>query len=257
MSSLATPSELLVIESQGAVVRLTLNNPSQRNPMSNDMIEAFIEAFQSTVVQNAGLVVIAANGKDYCAGGNINDFRDIIDASAAEQWEACERFRYMFELLHQLKPITVAAVRGRALGGGCGLTAACDFAIATENAQFGTPEIKLGAFPMVIVPPLIQAMGVRRTMYLATTGDAISAQAALEYGLVQKVVADDALEAEVDAFCESVGAFSPTGFRVGKSTIRACTEASYSSGLEIGMGMRSIVFSSEEFKGGIKKFLDK
>ncbi|MCB1667397.1 MAG: enoyl-CoA hydratase/isomerase family protein [Porticoccaceae bacterium] len=250
-------TELIKVKAEGAIVRLTLNNPEQRNPMSNDMIEAFIHCFQSPAVQDAGVVIIAAEGKDYCAGGNINDFRDIIDASAAEQWEACERFRYMFELMHQLKPVTVAAVQGRALGGGCGLVAGCDFAIATENAQFGTPEIKLGAFPMVIVPPLIQAMGERRTMYMATTGAPISAQTALEYGLVQKVVADDVLEVEVNAFCEMVGNFSPTGFRVGKSTVRACAEASYSSGLEIGMGMRSIVFSSEAFKSGIRKFLDK
>lgn len=250
-------SELIKVSVEGAITRLTLNNPKQRNPMSNAMIEAFIACFQSPSVQDAGVVVINAEGKDYCAGGNINDFRDIIDASAAEQWEACERFRYMFEQMHQLKPVLVAAVRGRALGGGCGLVAGCDFAIASESAQFGTPEIKLGAFPMVIVPPLIQAMGVRRTLYMATTGEPIDAATALEYGLVQKVVADDALDTEVDAFCEAMAKMSPTGFRVGKSTIRSCSEASYASALEIGMGMRSIVFSSEEFKSGIRKFLDK
>jgi enoyl-CoA hydratase/carnithine racemase len=248
-------SDLIIVKTQGSITRLILNNPKQRNPMSNAMIEAFIEVFDSPAVQNAGVVVISAEGKDFCAGGDINDFRDIIDATAAEQWEACERFRYMFERMHSLPAVFVAVVDGRALGGGCGLVAACDFAIATENARFGTPEIKLGAFPMVIVPPLVQAMGLRRTMYMSTLGDPISAETALEYGLVQKVVASDHLEQELEAFCEQVGQYSSSALRVGKATLRSCAEASYSSALEIGMGMRSILFSSPEFKDGIRAFL--
>lgn len=248
-------SELVKVTQQGSITKLTLNNPQQRNPLSNAMIEALISAFDQPAVQGAGMVVLTAEGKDFCAGGDINDFRGIIDATAAEQWEACERFRYMLDKFHSLNPIVVAVVQGRALGGGCGLVASCDFAIATADAKFGTPEIKLGAFPMVIVPPLIQAMGVRRTMYMSTLGEPIDAATALEYGLVQKVVASDELESQVASFCEQMAALSASAMRVGKATIRSCAESSFSGGLEIGMGMRSILFSSPEFKQGIKKFL--
>lgn len=247
--------DLVRVRQQGSITRLTLNNPRQRNPMSNAMIEALIACFDRPEVANAGMIVLAAEGVDFCAGGDINDFREIIDATAAEQWEACERFRYMFAKFHALTPVVVAAVQGRALGGGCGLVAACDFAIATEDARFGTPEIKLGAFPMVIIPPLIQAMGLRRTLYMSTTGEPISASTALEYGLIQKVVAAGDLEQEVETFCNTISQFSASALRIGKSAVRSCSESSYAGGLEIGMGMRSILFSSPEFKQGIKAFL--
>ncbi|MBR9911402.1 MAG: enoyl-CoA hydratase/isomerase family protein [Gammaproteobacteria bacterium] len=249
-------SELVVVEQQGSITSLTLNNPAQRNPLSNAMIHELTRCLALPEVKNAGMVILRSTGKDFCAGGDINDFRDIIDATAAEQWEACEPFRALFAALHSLTPVIVAAVQGRALGGGCGLVAACDFAIAADNARFGTPEIKLGAFPMVIVPPLIQAIGVRHTMYMSTTGEPISAQQALEYGLVQQVVPGDELATRVADFCNSMSGLSASGLRVGKATLRSCAESSYGTGLEVGMGMRSILFSSPEFKQGIKKFLE-
>lgn len=247
---------LLLVEHIGHVVHVTLNDPKQRNALSNTMIEALISCIEAPAVRNAGAVVLSGAGSDFCAGGNLNDFRELMDASAAEQWEACERFRYLFAALRSFRPILVAAVHGRALGGGCGLAAACDFAIASDDAQFGTPEIRLGAFPMVIVPPLVEAMGVRRTMHMSTTGEPISAGQALDYGLVQKIVAAATLDAEVDQIIERLNKLSASALRIGKATVRSCTEASYSSGLEIGMAMRSIVFSTEEFQAGVDQFLN-
>lgn len=248
-------SDLIIMEQTGGVTTLTLNRPENRNPLSNAMIAALLECFEAPEVKDAGIVMIRASGTDFCAGGDINDFKGLSGSSSAAQWEACEDFRRMLQKLHDLKPITVAAVKGRALGGGCGLVASCDFAIAAEGSKFGTPEIKIGAFPMVIVPPLVQAIGVRRTMHMSTTGETISAETALEYGLVQQVVPADDFDSAVDEFCKRIGKFSATAFRIGKSTVRSCAEASFSGGLEIGMSMRSIVFSTPEFQEGIEAFL--
>jgi len=201
--------------------------------------------------------VLRGAGKDFCAGGDINDFRGTLEMTAAEQWETGESLKNLLATLRTMRPIVVAAVTGRALGGGCGLVASSDFALAAASARFGTPEIKLGAFPMIIVPALLEAMGPRKTMQMATLGQPIGAEEALACGLIHQVVPDEEFDASLAAFIASVGGASLSALRIGKACVWNSAGAPRDTGLELGMAMRALLFSSPEFSDGVRQFLDR
>lgn len=248
---------MLEIHRDGHVVELTLNDPDRRNPLSNAMIDALLTALASPEVASSGLVLLRAAGKDFCAGGDMNDFRGTLEMSAAQQWETGESLKRLMLMLRSMRPVLVAAIHGRALGGGCGLVASCDFAIAASSARFGLPEIKIGAFPMIIVPPLIEAIGPRKTMQMATLGQMIDASDALASGLVQQVVADDEFETAIAEFLVSARAVSPEALRIGKACVWNCSGVPREAGLELGVAMRSLLFSSDAFGDGVRRFLDR
>jgi enoyl-CoA hydratase/carnithine racemase len=250
-------SGLVEIRREGHVVELTLNDPQRRNPLSNAMIDALLAALVQPDVASAGMIVLRGAGKDFCAGGDINDFRGTLEMSAVEQWETGEQLKQLMTMLRTMRPVLVAAVNGRALGGGCGLVASCDFAIASASTRFGTPEIKLGAFPMIIVPALLEAIGPRKTMQLASLGQLIDAAEALVCGLVQQVVPDEDFDTAIDAFLVAARAVSPDALRIGKACVWNCAEAPRNAGLELGVAMRALLFSSREFGDGVRKFLDR
>lgn len=249
-------SALLRVDCDAGVARLTLNDPQNRNTMSNAMIDALLIAFAKPEVREAALIVVAAEGNDFCAGGNIRDFASSLGTSAVDQWEVTEPFRRMLSEIRQLRGITVALVNGRALGGGCGLAASCDVAFAEESAKFGLPEIKLGAFPMLIVPPLVEAIGPRKTIQMAMSGDLVDAKEALACGLIQDIVPRSEFEALIERL-STIAARSPAALRIGKACVWSSAESPRSTGLELGAAMRALLFSAPEFERDVQAFVER
>lgn len=196
------------------VAQITMSRPSVFNAFDELMIGELDAAFAALIDDaSVRVVVLAGEGKHFSAGADLQWMQRA--AQATQEWNLQDARRFA-GMLHRIassaKPV-VARVQGAALGGGVGLACACDIAIASENASFAVSEAKFGILPAVIGPYVTNAVGKRQAQRLALTTTRIGAAEALALGLVQQVVALDALDAAVDATVKELLAGSPNAQR--------------------------------------------
>jgi enoyl-CoA hydratase/carnithine racemase len=244
-------------EQAGNVVVVWLNEPDRKNPLSDPMIDALSEALRAPQTKAASAVVIRGAGGTFSAGGDIRQFQQSLTSDASEQFEATSAFRQLFLDIEDLPGITIAAVEGAAYGGGCGLAAACDIALASSDAMFACPEIRLGAFPMVIAPALVRAIGARNTLALSVSGEPITADRARELGLVSDVVAAAEFDEFVSSYLAHMNRVPASVLHLGKMAVRAGNVKDYRVGLESGSILRSLLFASPAFHDGVNAFVQR
>ena len=187
----------LRIERDGDVLRVTLSRPETRNAFDAALISALADAFVD--VGRARAVVLAGDGPSFCAGADIEWMRASADLSQDENVADANAMRRMLDAIDTCPAPVIAVVRGHALGGGAGLVAAADVAIAHERAVFAFSEVKLGIIPAVISPYVLRKIGESAARRYFVTGERLDAATALRIGLVHEVAADpeEALEAIV------------------------------------------------------------
>lgn len=246
---------LVLTRTEGTSLHVQLNDPARRNPLSDPMIAALNTVLTSSEALKASVVVIRGSGGFFSAGGDIAGFQAALTTDATEQYEATHEFRKLFLALDELEGTVVAVVEGQALGGGCGLAAACDIVLATASARFGCPEVNLGAYPMVITPALVRAMGARAAIALSSRGTRISATRAQQLGLVTEVYPDAEFDAEVDEYVAALASVPGHVLRMGKLSVRASESSEYRRALESGSLLRSLLFSSPAFHDGVNAFV--
>lgn len=194
----------LLVDTRGAVCRLTLNRPEMRNPLSPDMIDALEGAVRAASVDpKVRVIVIQAAGSAFCAGGNLKK----VDERAQSELDANgndpialnnRRYGKFLEALQACPKITVAVAQGAAMGGGAGMVCAVDIAIGVRNAKFGLPETLIGLAPAQILPFVAGRIGMQAARRLCLTGERINGDEAHRIGMLDYVVEDaTALEAKV------------------------------------------------------------
>jgi enoyl-CoA hydratase/carnithine racemase len=207
-------SENLLMEIKAGVVFLTLNRPDKRNALSVELLGQLENAIEAIAADtDARVVVLAARGPVFSAG---HDLSEMVGQSA-------EAYRELFELcsrvmlgLRRLPQPVIARVHGLATAAGCQLVAACDLAVAAEEAAFATPGVKIGLFCTTPMIPLVRAIPAKPAMEMLLTGSPIPARRALELGLVNRVVASSELDAAVKSLADTIVAMSPLVVRIGK-----------------------------------------
>jgi methylglutaconyl-CoA hydratase len=205
----------LRIEREDRVLHITLARPERRNAFDAALIAELTQAF--TDVGDAGAVVLAGEGQAFCAGADVEWQRSSIDLSFEENVEDAHRLYLMCETIDRCPAPVVARIQGYALGGGSGLAACADVAVAAADAVFGFSEVKLGIIPAVISPFVLPKIGQHARRYFLT-GERFDAQTALRIGLVHEV-ADD-LDAAVDGIVEEILSSGPQAIREAKRLIR-------------------------------------
>jgi methylglutaconyl-CoA hydratase len=189
----AQSSLVLVDATPDGIATVTINRPDRRNAFNAEVIGALRSAFDTLEgADGVRVVFLTGAGEVFSAGADLEWMRDAADYTEAENREDALAMATMLKRLYDLPALTVALVDGAALGGGAGLAAACDLAVATERAQFGFSEVKLGLIAATISPYVIAAIGPRRARGLFATGNMFSAAFAREIGLIDEVVADRA-----------------------------------------------------------------
>jgi methylglutaconyl-CoA hydratase len=192
--------QTLAISKRGAsVTQITMSRPQVFNAFDEVMISELDTAFtQLSQDDTVRVIVLAGEGKHFSAGADLEWMQRASEASL--EWNTADARRFA-SMLHRIatspKP-TVVRVQGAALGGGVGLTCACDIAVVADNASFAVSEAKFGILPAVIGPYVVNAVGKRNARYLALTTTRVDANTALGMGMVQRVVSADALDDEVD-----------------------------------------------------------
>ena len=184
---------------EGRIARVTLNRPDIHNAFNDTMLSELIDALKKIGKdQNARVVILTGNGKSFCAGADLNWMKKMINYTYEENIEDSNLVSECMYTLYTLPQPTIARVNGSAIGGGMGLVAGCDIAIAQQNAKFSLSEVKLGLVPACISPYVIKRAGESRCRELFLTGKRITAEEALNFGLVNRVVPLEKLNEAVD-----------------------------------------------------------
>jgi methylglutaconyl-CoA hydratase len=228
------------------VLRVTLQRPERRNAFDAALIADLTEAFAD--VGDARAVVLAGDGQSFCAGADVEWQRSSIDLSYEENVEDAMRLYRMCETIDTCPAPVVARVQGYTLGGGSGLVACSDIAIAAPDAVFAFSEVKLGIIPAVISPFVLPKLGAHVRRYFLT-GERFDAQTALRIGLVHEL-ADD-LDAAVDAVVGELLTAGPEAVRAAKRLVRERPQGAETA--QIAAGLRA----GREGQEGLRAFLEK
>jgi methylglutaconyl-CoA hydratase len=206
----------LRVERDGPVLRVTLARPERRNAFDAALIAELTDAFAD--VGDARAVVLSGEGESFCAGADVEWQRSSIDLGYEENVEDALRLYRMLEAVDECPAPVVAAVQGYALGGGSGLVACVDVAVAREDAVFGFSEVRLGIIPAVISPFVLRRIGPAPARRLFLTGERFDAHTALRVGLVHEVATD--LDDAVERVVADLLAGGPEAVRAAKRLVR-------------------------------------
>jgi|SRR5215510_277518 len=240
------------------IARITLNRPDKRNALDNEIVLEFKDALRSASENNdVRVVLVTGAGKDFCSGADLASLQRI---SAAGVEESIASARVMAELFVEMRrsprPI-IAAVRGRALAGGCGLATACDIILAAESAQFGYTEVNIGFIPAMVMAILRRSVSEKHAFELITRGEVISAGAAVEIGMINRVFPDDQFDETVEQYVSQLSAKSASAVSLSKSLLYHMDGMTFETAIEAGVQLNAITRMTEDCKRGVERFLKK
>lgn len=247
---------MLRYETDGPRATLTIDDPERRNPMSLATMAALARAVAEATADDAVRVIVITGAGDeaFSAGGDLSG--RFVDAPLADH-DARGELANLFRALRRCSKPVIARVNGHAIAGGLGLAAACDIVIATEEATFGTPEIQVGLWPMMISAILQRLMPQRAAFELMVTGRRITADEALRLGLVSRVVPTSQLDAAVDETVDKLIALSPAILALGKDAFYAIEDMPLDAALDHLHTGLTVVSMTEDAKEGVASFVEK
>lgn len=246
-------------ELDGHVFILTLNRIAKHNAFDDALLENIqTELDIAETNTNVRVILLRANGHDFSAGADLHWMQRMAEFSEAENLADAHRLSRLLNTLYQSKKPTIAAVQGAAFGGGAGLVAACDIAIAAHTAHFCFSEVKLGLIPAVISPYVIRAIGARAATWLFTSAERIDATTALRIGLVQQVVDETILPTHAHQYARKIATHAPQAVLEAKQLVATVSNLPIDSSLEMLTATHiAKKRASEEAKKGITAFLNK
>jgi len=255
IQSLSTMSytNLLVTKETGYAI-IQLNRPEVLNAINIRLMEELVDALEALDKDNdVRCIIITGNEKAFAAGA---DIKEMAEASAIEMLLRDQFARW--DRIRRIKKPLIAAVSGFALGGGCELSMTCDIIIASETAKFGQPEINIGVMPGAGgTQRLTRAVGKAKAMEMVLTGKMISAQEALQWGLINKVVPVEYYLEEAKNLAREIASKPPVAVRLAKEAVLKAFDTTIESGLEFERRNFYLLFASEDQKEGMKAFVEK
>lgn len=249
----------ILYKAENGVATITMNRPDVHNAFNEHVIKDMTEAFTKAGAEaSVRVVVLRGNGKSFSAGGDLNWMRRVAEYTHEQNVTDAMGLGTLLKTINTLQKPTIALVQGNAFGGGVGLTACCDIAIAEEGTQFCLSEVKIGLIPSIIEPYVITAMGVRQARRYSLTAERFDAKVAEKIGLVHEVVPQGGLDAAKDKIIAALWEGSPAAQARGKKLILEITGRKIDDAL-IKFTAETIAEAraSAEGKEGLSAFLNK
>ena len=244
---------MILYQVEQGIARITLNRPEKRNALNAELIAELKKAIQNS----DRLILLSGAGSDFCSGADLSGLHASAEASVLDHMASARELAELFIVMRRYPHPIVAAVRGRALAGGCGLATAADLILAAESAKFGYPEVNIGFVPAMVMAILRRSVSEKRAFELITTGDIISAQTAFDYGLVNRVFADETFDVDVEAFASRLASKPQSALMLSKQLLYHIDTLNFEAAIEAGVQTNAIARSTEDCKRGIEKFLRK
>ncbi|MFQ6083361.1 MAG: enoyl-CoA hydratase/isomerase family protein [Candidatus Aminicenantia bacterium] len=243
---------------ENSVSKIILNRPKIHNAFNQTMIRELTTVFRKIADDpEIRVVVLTGNGKSFCAGADLNWMREIINYSYQENLEESTLLAELMYLIYSLPKPTVARVNGTTIGGGTGLIAACDIVIAADQAKFGLSEVKLGLVPALISPYVIRRIGETYAREFFLTGERLTAQKALEIGLVNKIVPLEKLNEEVEKIVSQLLTSGPQAIACCKELLIKIPNMNFDQAKTFTAKMIADLRISQEGQEGMTAFLEK
>ena len=247
-------SDKVLYAVDGGVATVTINRPDKRNSLDPDTLTGLMDTFGR--IRQAGddvrvVVLTGAGDRAFCAGA------DLGGSIAGGPAPPLKRFPDLFRAMWGCGRPIVARVNGHCLAGGMGVLLACDLAIASEDATFGTPEVKVGLFPYMVMALLFRYVGRRRGMEMVLTGESLPARQAAEIGLINRAVPAEELDASVAALVDKLLTKSGAVLKLGKHAFHATEDLPVDAALDHLRGMLLVNTLTEDAAEGVMAFLTK
>jgi enoyl-CoA hydratase len=247
----------VVYDVSDSVATITLNRPEQRNAVGPQMLRDLLTAFAAAKSDDAvrAVLLTGAGDKAFSAGADLAGFA--ADATEVSRHRERGLFVDLFLDMQRLGKPIVGCVNGHALAGGFGLALSCDLLVAADSAMFGTPEIRVGVWPMMIMSIVVRNIGRKRAMQLFLTGERIDAATALQWGLVNRVVPAAEVRETAFAWAKELTRWSPLVMRLGRDAFYDIDGLDVEAALRHLQSELTIVSLSEDFREGVRAFLEK
>ncbi|MFH1485951.1 MAG: enoyl-CoA hydratase-related protein [Chloroflexota bacterium] len=249
-------AKTVLYEKKDHVAWMTLNRPEVLNAQNDELRRELIEALETARDDDDVYVIVltGAGDKAFSAGADISEFPSLYPADQLKK----RGIKTHYDLIREIPKPVVAMVNGFALGGGCEITLACDIVVASDNSQFGQPEVRVGIIPggggTQVLPRLV---GEKKAKELVFTSKIITAQEAQQIGLINQVVPKEKLRETVDGIVNAMLKRSPVIMKLAKMAINKSLETTLSTGLACEKDLFAICFGTEDQKEGAKAFLEK
>jgi enoyl-CoA hydratase len=239
------------------VATITLDQPETRNALSNELLDDLVAALEASRDDPAVRCVVLTSSHDrvFSSGANLAGFS--AEVPLVHKHLATGRFPRLFRVIGELGKPTLCAANGHVLAGALGIALACDLVVAREGAEFGTPEINVGAFPFMIMALIYRNVPRKKTNELLLLGERIDAREAERLGLVNRVVAADEFDAAVDDWATRLASKSPVIMRLGKDAMFRQQDMAFADALAFLQAQLSLALSTEDIVEGVKAFFDK
>jgi methylglutaconyl-CoA hydratase len=249
---------MLKIETEKNVASVILDRPDLHNAFNDELVRKLTDAFTELGKRDdVRVIILRANGKSFCAGADLNWMKRMVDYSFEENLADARAVGRMYLAIAKCPKPVIARVHGAALGGGAGLVAACDIAIAIESVQFGFTEVKLGILPAIISPFVIGKIGPGRAREFFITGERFLAPVALTIGLIQHMASHElALDALVDSKISQILTSAPSAIAAAKELVFGVTGRNLENALDFAAEAIARARASAEGQAGMKAFLE-
>lgn len=253
------PEPVLIEIDERGVASLILNRPEVHNAFDDVLIARLSEALEAlSGNDDVRVVKVTGRGKSFSAGADLNWMRRMAGYSHEENLRDARKVAHMFHLLASFPRPTLAVVHGNAFGGGVGVIACCDIAVASVGALFSLSEVKLGLIPATISPFVIDAIGARQARRLFLSAERFDADAAMGFGLIHALSPADRLDETADAFISQLLNNSPHAMAASKALVSAVANRPIDETVLTGVAERiALQRASEEGREGVAAFLDK
>lgn len=251
-------SEEVIYSVEGTRALVTLNRPEKRNALNDALVIGLKAALsKADADERVRVVLVTGAGADFCSGADLSQLQKISKASVMENLEDARSLMELFALVRKVSVPVVAAVRGRALAGGCGLATACDLVLATRTARFGYPEVKIGFVPAMVMAILRRSVSEKRAFELITRGAEIGAEEAARVGLINQVFDEEDFEARVNDYLAPFERVSRSAVALSKQLLYHIDGMTFEAALEAGASVNTIARMTEDCQQGIARFLKK
>jgi methylglutaconyl-CoA hydratase len=248
----------VLCETHDGVARLTLNRPEKRNALNEELITSLKQSLHHLDRDDSvRAVILTGAGSDFCAGADLAALQKVSTASVDENLEDARSLMELFMLIRQVRMPVVAAVRGRALAGGCGLALACDIVLAERSARFGFPEVKIGFVPAMVAAILRRNVSEKKAFELLTLGEEIDAAEAEKFSLINRVFDEEGFDSSVAHIARRFTKLSQSAVGLSKRLLYQMDGLAFADALSTGADMNTIARMTADCKKGIERFLKK
>ncbi len=247
----------LTVAYDGPLAIVTLNRPDKRNAISYDLIDELLRALVEIENSAAQILILTGAGKAFCSGMDLDNLRSIIGRTEEENLSDSETMARLFLTIYEFPKVTIAAVNGAAIAGGCGLATLCDLTLASTEAKFGYTEVRIGFVPAIVSTFLLRQVGEKQARDLLLTGRIIDAGEAFRIGLVNEIVAADKLLARVRELAAGLLQNSPASLLATKRLLKQYSSPDLGEQIAAAVDENARIRTTDDFREGVTAFLEK